>query len=114
MATFVRCKQEYFLEQREKKVQVDTKVGRFLLLFKYDIPVYENVLGQPNRIFNNPVNIDLVMILKKQMCFSDKFAIKFGGSKYYEIWVYDTEKARDEQFEELANNLHLYKSKVEL
>lgn len=117
MATFVKCKEESVKYKTYKQVQTGSKTERFLLFFKTVEPIFEEVPDSEGTFKNNPINISHVLDIEKVTGAGDKNSsygyvqgtsrsgIKFfyaGG--YYTNWYYNSEKLRDEQFEEVATN----------
>ena len=127
MATFVKCKEEFVKRKRTKQEQTGTELETIFLFFKRVKPIYIEVFDCEDKIFNNPVNLDAVLDIEKIVGAGDtdsnysgiagtsKPGIRFYfNSKCLTDWFYSDEKVRDEQFEEIASNSHLYKSKVVL
>lgn len=117
MATFVKCKEEFVKYKTHKQIQTGSKTERFLLFFKTVEPIFEEVPDSEGSFQNNPINISRVLDIEKVTGAGDKNSsygyvkgtsrpgIKFffeGG--YYTNWYYNSEKLRDEQFEEVATN----------
>lgn len=122
MAIFVKCKEEFVTFKQTKKEQVGTEAKRTFLWFVKLVPVYKEVDDVNGKFYNRPVNLNMVLDISKTSGAPDrdsdygyskyKPAIRFDFGKYSTTWCYSDEKLRDEQFEEIANNTHLFKSKV--
>lgn len=122
MATFLKCKQEFITYTKVNEVQVNNeiKLETVFFFFKKIVPVYRNV---PEIIekYNSPINLDIVKNFSKtkHQIGNDKPLKNFHGIVFKLVdgecyWYYEDEKTRDEQFEEIASNKHLYLLKVHI
>lgn len=124
MANFIKCKHESVLSKRMKKEIEEIKVVKGFFKSK-EVITYKDVEDSTLIYENTPINIDLVINIKKIKGYADKDSAwgsipsteKFGISFYCISrdsisWFYGDEKTRDEQYEEISNNSQMYKSKV--
>lgn len=125
MANFAKCKQESvkFKQTKEATETIDVKV----LWWTQSQTITKQVPAEDGIHENTPINLDLVKTFSRCSRILDrnshcgtleggnkKFGIYFNVQGSSEYWYYDEEKLRDEQFEEISNNTHLYKSKVSI
>ena len=123
MANFIKCKQESFSYKKYENVKVRDELTRSFFFFVKINPIYEfQEEVEAITVYNNPINIEYVKNISRTggiYCglskFSAHYGIRFflvGGGE--SCWFYDNVKTRDEQFEEIVSNNHLYKSKVNI
>lgn len=125
MANFVKCKEESVEYKTFGKEQTGNIVKRTLLFFTTLEPIYKEIPGPNEKYINNPINLNLVLDISKTKGCPDRDSdyrykdntsrpgIKFDFGRYHSYWFYSDEKVRDAQFEEISNNTHAYKSKVD-
>jgi hypothetical protein len=126
MANFVKCKQEFVKFKRTKR-QTETKQVKSLFFFTRTVETHTEIPDEDGTHVNSPMNLDIVKTISKISHVLDrnsgwsslpdgkkKFGINFNTIDGNYHWYYDEEKNRDEQFEEIAGNTHLYKSKVSI
>jgi hypothetical protein len=122
MANFIQCKQEFYTYKNYDSKWVKTGTKRFLLFFKEDIGEWKNLPGHDIKVFNKAINLEAVQNLVKYDRImewnsssenkNEKKGIRFDLIDGQLDWYFDSEQVRDEQYNEIISNSHLYKSKV--
>lgn len=124
MANFIQCKQESYSYKDYRHTWIKTGTKRVLLFFKKDVGHFKYMADRTIKVFNKPINLEVVQSLVKnerefEWNSEDNNKNKKPGIRFYLIeeeveWFFDSEKVRDEQYNEIVNNTHLYKSKVNI
>ncbi len=124
MAHFIKCKQELVTYKTMKQEIENIETIHRVFLGTRQVVTYKEVFDKEENYENSPINLDVVIRLSKTVGAydrdSNRYFIKTTGKQgicFHTIdgtyeWYYDTKEARDEQFEEIASNSHMYKSKV--
>lgn len=118
MANFVKCKQE-FIKVKETSWDFEKISIPYFVFFKKEKTVSTENPGEAWYRDNVPINIDVVITISKNKKKLSKWddskpGILFNTEENYYEWYYDDEKVRNEQFDEIVNNHHNYKSNISI
>jgi hypothetical protein len=118
MANFIQCKQESYSYKDYNSTWVKTGTKRVLLFFKKEVGEHRYLPGKDIKIINKPINLEVVQNLVKydrvmewnspESHKNEKKGIRFDLIEGQVDWFFDSEKVRDEQYNEIVNNTHLF------